>query len=116
MENNQAHWHSMSDPAILQELGTFIRHNRLQQNKTQQEVAESAGVNRSTLVQIEKGKGGTMLSWVQVLRALQLLDHLHQFKVVHQLSPLQLAKLDEEKRKRARRKKGDNPENPTSAW
>jgi len=116
MENDQAHWHSMSDPAILQELGRFIRHNRLQQNKTQQEVAESAGVNRSTLVQIEKGKGGTMLSLIQLLRALQLLDHLHPFKVFHQLSPLQLAKLDEEKRKRARRKKGDITENPTSDW
>jgi transcriptional regulator with XRE-family HTH domain len=116
MENNQAHWHSMSDPAILQELGTFIRHNRLQQNRTQHEVAESAGVNRSTLVQIEKGKGGTMLSLIQLLRALQLLDHLHPFKVVHQLSPLQLAKLEHTKRQRAGRKQSTVINKPESDW
>jgi transcriptional regulator with XRE-family HTH domain len=116
MENNQAHWHSMSDPAILQELGTFIRHNRLQQNKTQQEVAESAGVNRSTLVQIEKGKGGTLLSLIQLLRALKLLDHLYPFKVVNQLSPLQLAKLEHTKRLRASRKQSTVINKTESDW
>ncbi|MFN5546581.1 MAG: helix-turn-helix transcriptional regulator, partial [Bacteroidota bacterium] len=61
----------MSDPAMLERLGEFVKQTRLQQNKTQQQVATAAGINRSTMVQIEKGAGGTLLSFIQILRALQ---------------------------------------------
>ena len=69
--------YELSDKQILVKLGGFIKTTRLQQNKTQQQIAEIAGVNRSTIVQIENGSGSTMLSFIQVLRAL---EELHQFK------------------------------------
>ena len=71
----------MSDPALLELLGKFIKQTRLQQNKTQQQVATSAGVNRSTVVQIENGGGGTMLSFIQVLRALEQLELFQNFEI-----------------------------------
>lgn len=49
----------MSDPTLLEFLGKFIQQTRLQQNKIQQRVATTAGINRSTLLQIENGDGGT---------------------------------------------------------
>lgn len=112
MENTNINWHSQSDPAVLEALGTFIQQTRLQQNKTQQEVATAAGVNRSTLVQIENGGGGTLLTFIQILRALEQLHLLQHFEVKQQLSPLLLAELEQKKRQRASGKQG--PANPPS--
>lgn len=99
-----SNWHGMSDRAILELLGTFIRNTRLGRNKTQQEVAEAAGINRSTLVQMEKGNGGTLISFIQVLRALGQLQTLEIFEAKEVISPLLLAKMEKQKRIRASRK------------
>ncbi|MEI9959144.1 MAG: helix-turn-helix transcriptional regulator [Ferruginibacter sp.] len=95
MEKAITYWHAMSDPAILGAFGNFIQQTRLQQNKTQQQVAVAAGINRSTMVQIENGGGGTLLSFIQILRALGQLQVLQNFEVTQLLSPLQLAKIDQ---------------------
>lgn len=116
MENNNNSWYSYSDPAILVQLGIFLQQTRLQQNRTQQEVAKAAGINRSTLVQIEGGGGGTLLSFIQILRALQQLQLLQNFEVKTSISPLQLAKLDQQKRKRAGRKNTDTDTQQKSDW
>lgn len=116
MENNNNNWYAYSDPAILVQLGSFIQQTRLQQNRTQQEVAKAAGINRSTLVQIEGGGGGTLLSFIQVLRALQQLQLLQNFEVKPSISPLQLAKMDQQKRKRAGRKNTDTDTQQKSGW
>ena len=65
MEKSIKYWHAMNDPALLEMLGKYIQQVRLQQNKTQQQIAAAAGLNRATVVQIEKGAGGTMISFVQ---------------------------------------------------
>ena len=109
------YWHAMSDLALLEWLGKFIQQVRLQQNKTQQQVATAAGLNRSTVIQIEKGGGGTLISFVQILRALEQLQILEHFEVKPQISPLQLAKLEQNKRQRARSKKKGPTKNPRSA-
>ena len=117
MEKTIKNWYAMSDPAILAVLGTFIQQIRLQQNKTQQQVAAAAGVNRSTLAQIENTGGGTLLSFIQVLRALEQLQLFQHFEVKQQqLSPLQLAKIDQKKRQRASNKKAALSEKPKSDW
>ncbi len=116
MEKAIKYWYAMSDPAILEVLGNFIRQTRLQQNKTQQQVAAAAGINRSTMVQIENGGGGTLLSFIQILRALEQLQVLQSFEVKQQLSPLQLAKIDQKKRQRASNKKDAVIEKPKSDW
>jgi len=100
-ENSDINWNSMSDKAVLAMLGDFIRETRLSQNKTQQQLADSAGIVRSTLTLLENGSGGTLLSLIQVLR---MLDQLHLFKALQtstQVSPLLLASQAKKKRQRA---------------
>lgn len=117
MEKGINYWHAMSDFALLEIIGKFIQQTRLQQNKTQQQVATAAGVNRSTLVQIENGGSVTMLSLVQILRALGQLQLFQNFEVKQpQLSPLQVAKLEQNKRQKASRKKENLTEKSKSDW
>ena len=116
MEKVNKLWYAMSDPAILALLGNFIQQNRLQQNKTQQQVSEAAGINRSTLVKIENGGGGTLLSFIQVMRSLEQLQLFQNFEIKQQVSPLQLAKIEQKKRQRASNKKDVISEKPKSTW
>ena len=117
MEKGITYWHAMSDPALLELLGKFIQQTRLQQNKTQQEVATAAGINRSTMVQIENGGGGTLLSFIQILRALEQLQLFQHFEIKQQqLSPLQLAKLEQNERQRASSTKETPNKKPKSDW
>jgi transcriptional regulator with XRE-family HTH domain len=113
--NNIRNWYGMSDPAIMEALGVFIKKTRLNQNKSQQAVSEIAGVNRSTLVRMENGDGGTLLSFIQVLRALEQLQLLQVFEVKQELSPLQLAEIEMKKRQRAS-KKTTQRNKPKSTW
>ena len=116
MEEANNKWFAMSDRALLQWLGECIQKTRLQMNKTQQQLASTAGVNRSTIMQLEKGGGGTLLTFIQVLRALDLLPLLQVFEVKETISPLLLAKLEKQKRLRARPGKNAPVEKPFNNW
>jgi transcriptional regulator with XRE-family HTH domain len=96
-----------SDTAIMETIGSFIRHHRLQQNKTQEQLAREAGIVRSTLGLFERGENTSMLVFIQLLRALKLLYLLQGFQIKKEISPLLLAKLEQSKRIRARQKNGD---------
>ncbi len=102
MDISNNNWLAMSDGALVATIGAFIKHHRLLQNKTQQQLATEAGINRSTITQIEKGEKITLQSLLQVLRVLNLLYIMDVFKVQQQISPLQLAKLEQNKRQRVR--------------
>jgi transcriptional regulator with XRE-family HTH domain len=105
----------MSDKALSETMGTFIRQHRLAQNRTQHEVAAQAGISRSTLSLLEKGETVTVPTLIQVLRVLELLHIMESFTFHEQISPLQLAKLEQEKRVRASSKKESN-DKPESEW
>ena len=105
MDKDSMSWKAMSDIALLTTLGRFIKHHRLEQNKTQSELAEEAGINRSTLSEFEQGKRSNTLTFIQILRAINQLHIFDQFKVIEKISPIQLAKLEQKKRKRASKKK-----------
>ena len=107
-------WNAMSDKALCETIGTYIKQNRLNQNRTQDEVAEKAGLSRSTLSLLEKGKTVTINTLIQTLRVLDLLHVLDNFQIKSQISPLELAKLEQNKRRRARNKKSD--QKPKSEW
>jgi transcriptional regulator with XRE-family HTH domain len=114
MDISNNNWLAMSDGALVATIGTFVKHHRLLQNKTQQQLATEAGINRSTITQIEKGEKITLQSLLQVLRVLNLLYIMDVFKVQQQISPLQLAKLEQNKRQRVRNK--DNSNDNKSDW
>lgn len=101
MENNDIDWYSNSNLAIMGLVGSFLRESRLQLNKSQGAIADAAGIHRSTLVRLEKGEGGTLLSFIEVLRELNQLQLLQVFETKNQISPIQLAKLEMQKRRRA---------------
>jgi transcriptional regulator with XRE-family HTH domain len=97
-------WASMSDSALAGQIGTFVRHHRLEQNKTQDALAHAAGISRSTLSLLERGETVTLATLIQVLRVLDQLQVMAAFVVQQHISPLALAKMQKEKRQRARGK------------
>ena len=103
-------WDSMSDKALAMHIGAFIKHHRMEQNKTQDVLAKAAGISRSTLSLLERGETVTLASVIQVLRVLDKLYVLEVFSVQQDISPLMLAKMQKNKRKRASGK-GDETQN-----
>ena len=100
----------MSDKALSEHIGTFVKHYRLEQNKTQNELSRSAGISRSTLSLLEHGETVTIATLIQVLRVLDKLHFMENFTVQNAISPMALLKLEKGKRKRARGKRGENKE------
>ena len=98
-------WDSMSDKAIAEKLGAFIKHHRVERNQTQDDLANAAGMSRSTLSLLERGESVTLSTLLQVLRVLDLLHVLDVFQVSETISPLAMAKITKYKRSRARTKK-----------
>ena len=99
---------SMNNHAVLKEIGVRTRRERLNQNLTQETLAQRAGVSRRVVLDLEGGKGCGLSSLIEILRALRKLDQLDAFLPDPGISPLQLAKLRGHERQRAsgRRTKG----------
>ena len=107
--SNEQNFLAQTDSALLQLLGGFIKAKRLQLNKTQQQIADAAGVDRTTLLKMENGAGGNMLSFIQILRAIGELPVLKNFEVNEPISPLLLAKMMQQKKQRASGAKNNLP-------
>lgn len=101
MGDANINWAEMTDAGLIAAIGRFIRHTRLSQHKTQQQLAIEAGLNRWTLSQIENGESVNLLSLIQLLRALDKLHIFNSFEVIEEISPLAYAKLKKAKRQRA---------------
>ena len=104
----------MSDKALTEHVGRFVKEKRLEQNKTQQSLAHAAGISRSTLSLLEKGETVTLQTLIQVLRTLDQLYVLDVFSVQTLMSPMLLAKMELKKQKRARSK--DSTSSTNSTW
>ena len=104
-ENSYIDWPSMSDIALMEKIGNFIRHHRLNQNRAQNDVAKAAGLSRSTLSLMERGEKISLSSLIQVLRVLDLLHVMDAFQINTEISPLEYARLQTNKRQRARSNK-----------
>ena len=108
MDKTNKSGNATSDDAIVDTIGAFIRYHRLEQNKTQSQLAEEAGINRSTLAEFEKGKRSNIITLIQLLRVLNLLYVMEQFKISQQISTIHLAEMEQSKRKRAAKTKQTN--------
>ncbi len=91
---------AMTDKAVAKELGGRLKDLRLRANTTQKNIAESAGLSVTAIQGAEKGET-TLLTLIKLLRALNALDNLDSFLPETGISPLQLARLEDRKRKRA---------------
>ena len=96
---------TMADPAIVDDICLGIKQMRLNQNLSQNELANRAGLNRVTISRMEAGRAVTLLTLVQILRALDKLEILNAFIEEPEISPLQLLKQQERQRKKASPKK-----------
>ncbi|NNF99799.1 MAG: helix-turn-helix transcriptional regulator [Desulfobacteraceae bacterium] len=116
IDKTSTEWVAMSDKAIIGTIGAYIRHQRLEQNKTQAQIAKEAGINRWTLSQIENGESVTLATLIQILRVLDLIHLLSIFTIRKTISPIEYARLEEKKKKRARPKNKENDSNGDLEW
>ena len=121
MATSNINWKGLKDDKVVQLLGKELRRMRLSSNISQAEVAQRAGLDRTTVVKLEAGRAATMLTVVQVLRALDRLDVLDGFHEEPQLTPYQVVEQQEKylakQRKRASRKQPTIvPPKPKSTW
>ena len=108
-------WHGMSDKAIIRYIGKRIRQMRLNKNISQKTLSEKIGIHRVTLSKIERGQQISLLTLIQIMRGLGELQRLENIIPEDIVSPIQLAKLQGKKRKRAS-KQIEIPEERESEW
>ena len=106
----------MSDQSLIESIGKFLKHHRLNQNRSQVEIAKAAGISRSTLSLLERGENVSLSSLIHVLRVLDLLHIMENFKVSDQISPLEYAKLQKNKKQRASKKSTQDGSGEKLEW
>ena len=121
MATSNINWKLLKDTAVVAQLGKELRRMRLERNQSQAEVAERAGLDRTTVVKLEAGRAATLQTVVQVLRAMDRLELLDAFHHEPQPTPYMLVEAQEKylkkQRKRAGRKQPDvAPPKPKSTW
>ena len=106
----------MSDKSLMETIGHFVQSHRLNQNKSQDQVAAAAGISRSTLSLLERGEKVRIDSLIQVLRVLDLLYIMDVFRIREQISPVEYAKLKKKQRRQASRVKKSNTGKNEPQW
>jgi transcriptional regulator with XRE-family HTH domain len=96
----------MTDEAVLAELGARLERTRLERDMSQLELAAEAGVERKSVQRMEGGEPVRLVSFVRVLRALDLLDALDRLVPEPLPSPIELLKLHGRRRRRASGERG----------
>lgn len=90
---------------IATRLGAQLADIRLSQNRTQSQIAKEAGISRATLVRLEQGHGVSFDTFIRVMMALKLQEHLAHFLPDPSIRPLDRVALAGQERQRARPKK-----------
>jgi transcriptional regulator with XRE-family HTH domain len=86
-------WYSMSDPAIMAELGKRIKEYRIRKNFTQNELAEKTGISVLSVQNLEKGFSVSLSTLIPLLRQLNLMRNLDLLIPEPPVSPVNLLKL-----------------------
>ena len=107
-DTSYTNWPAMTDKALAEHIGDFIRYHRLDQNITQESLSHSAGISRSTLSLLERGETVTLSTILQVFRVLDQLHTMDAFNVDRSPGPLALLKMYKDSKQRARQKQKDN--------
>jgi putative transcriptional regulator len=92
---------TLSDTAVLKELGSRLARYRLNQNLSQEALAHEAGVSLRTLTRIENGEPSQTANVLRLLRVLGLLDNLEALVPAPAPSPIEQLKLKGKVRQRA---------------
>ncbi len=103
----------MTNKAISLEIGERIEQMRLEQNLTQQQLADEIGLSRVSYRNLVNGSG-KFENIIAVLRALGRLDLMENFIPETPFSPIEQLKLQGKKRQRASRKRPLKDDNANS--
>ena len=102
---NRTDYNSMSDERLAKILAEYIKHHRIEQNLSQEELAVRAGLSRPTISLMERGKSMSLNSIIKVLRTLNLLYLFDALKISQVVSPIEMLKMQEKQRKHASKKR-----------
>ena len=91
-----------TNAAIMRQIGSKLKELRIEKNMKQKELADAAGVSVFTISSIENGKTTSLLTVIQLLRALEHLDYLDSFFQEESISPVAYAKLMKNNKKKER--------------
>lgn len=106
-----------TDAAVLTEIGRRLARVRLEKNLTQVQLAEQAGVSKSTVQRLESGDVSPQLSgFIRVCRVLDLMERLDLLVPEPVPSPVAQLKLDGQRRQRASKAKASEPAPKKWQW
>jgi transcriptional regulator with XRE-family HTH domain len=96
-----------SDKELIRKWGERLKSLRVEAGLSQTELATKTGMSRSSIAEIEKGRNFSMASLIAISRVLNLIDRFEYFlkKEEYELSPMDIYKLEQKKRKRGGYKK-----------
>ena len=94
-----------SSSAIIKALFERIEEIRLSRNISQAELAKEAGVSRSTITRLARGESLSVDSFVRIMQALGLADHLEALLPNPNVRPVERIRLDGKERRRASSKR-----------
>ncbi len=102
---------------VLTELGARLADIRLERNLTQSQLAEQAGVSKSTVQRLEAGAVATQLSgFIRVCRTLDLVERFELLVPEPVASPVAQLKLGGKQRQRASVAKSASPSAKKWQW
>ena len=93
---------TMTNQTIAQEIGNRIEQMRLEQNLTQQQIADEVGLSRLSYRRLAQGSG-KLENVIATLRVLGRLDLFEQLVSEISFSPMEQLKLKGKQRRRASR-------------
>jgi transcriptional regulator with XRE-family HTH domain len=91
----------MTDDAVLTEMGSRIARYRIDQQVTQADLAEQAGVSKRTIERVEAGASVQFSTVIRILRVLDLLQGLDRMIPEPPPRPMDLLKHKGKVRQRA---------------
>lgn len=107
---------TLTDKAVMAELGKRLADTRLDRNLLQVELAESAGISTRTLERIEAGHSVQLTNFIRLCRALDLAGNFEALVPPIPISPIEQVKLQQRKRRRAAPAKPAQPSNQKWTW
>ena len=112
---------SLTDVALLAEIGRRIARSRIMRGMTQAELAARSGISRFAISRLENGAGGVRIeNFFSVLRQLDVLSRMETVLEPLDLSPIQEAEREARRLvlpKRVRSKKSTAGEmHPARRW
>ena len=94
--------YALTNNAIMQRIGSKLKELRIVKGMKQTELSEASGVSVFTISAVENGKATSVITIIQILRALENLDYLNRFFQEQEISPIAYAKLMEKNKRKER--------------